>query len=91
MNAILTAEQISKATDDLDGIANIRAINRMYREQDESHLWPIDSQFDATERSIRRVRKYCAAYGGAYGLEYCYMIEAELSDIVNSENSENSW
>jgi len=34
----LTAEQIADLTDEKEGIANIRAINKLYRAQDESHL-----------------------------------------------------
>jgi len=34
----LTAEQIDSETDYLDGLANIRAINRLFRAQDESDL-----------------------------------------------------
>lgn len=78
---ILTAEQISKQTDHLDGLANIRAINKIYRSQDESHLYPINGKFNATERAIRRVRKMGLAL---YGLEYCYALDGEISRIVNN-------
>ena len=80
----LMAEEIAKLTQDLDGLANIRAINKLYREQDESHKWPICSRFNVTDRAIRRVRKHCQQAGPLYGLEYCYSLEAALSDIVNS-------
>jgi len=81
---ILTAEQIAQQTDHLQGLANIRAINKLYRQQDESHLWPVSSKFNATERAIRRVRELAAYHGGWYGLEYCYAIEFEISKIVNN-------
>ena len=77
----LTAEQIAEITNDKDGIANIRAINKLYRDQDESDLWPILNKFNATDRAIGRVRKYNIAI---FGLEYCYALEAELSQIVNA-------
>ena len=76
----LTAEKIAELTNDLDGIANIRAINKLYREQDESSLWPINGAFNATERAIRRVRKMGYAI---YGLEYAYALDYEMSAIVN--------
>jgi len=80
-----TAEEIAKETDHKEGLANIRAINKLYRAQDESHLWPIHNDFNLTERAIRRVRKYSAACGAIYGLEYCYALENAMSRIVNQE------
>ena len=77
-----TAEQIADLTDHLYGVNNIRAINKIYRSMDESHLWPISGKFNATERAIRRVRNNSDPM---YGLEYCYAIEAELTAIVNGE------
>jgi len=81
---ILTAEDIASRTEHLDGISNIRAINRLYRDQDESHLYPINGDFDATERAIRRARAFRQEGGEVLGLEYCYLMEQILSDIVNS-------
>ena len=52
----LTAEKIAELTDHKDGIANIRAINTLYRAQDESHLWPVRGRFNVTERAIRKAR-----------------------------------
>ena len=80
---ILTPGQIAKKTDELDGLANIRAINALYRAQDESHLWPICDRFNATERAIRKARKYMRDGGAVYGYEYAMMIDRILSDIVN--------
>jgi hypothetical protein len=82
---ILTPEQIAERTDHLEGLANTRAINALFREQDESHLYPINGRFDATERAIRKAREYQAAAGAVYGLEYCYLVDQLISDIVNSE------
>jgi hypothetical protein len=78
---ILVAEQIAAQTDHLNGLANIRAINKLYRQQDESHLYPVNGKFNATERAIRRVRKMGYAI---YGLEYCYALDGEISNIVNN-------
>lgn len=82
----LTAEQIADRTNNKEGLANIRAINALYRAQDESSLYPINGRFTATERAIRRVRKFQQASGTIYGLEYCYALEGEISRIVNQEN-----
>lgn len=82
---MLTAEQIAERTEGKDGVANIRAINALYRAQDDSHLWPINGRFNATNRALRRVGELRREQGGIYGLEYCYAIEAEISTIVNGE------
>ena len=80
-----TAEQIAKMFEDKDGLANIRAINKYYREHDDSNLWPVFGKFNATERAIRKARLWQQASGAVYGLEYCYLLEQLISKIVNSE------
>jgi len=80
-----TAEQIAKKTDDKEGLANIKAINKEYRAIDDSHLRPINNKFNATEKAIRKARGLMRHNGAVYGLEYCYMIEDFLTKIVNSE------
>lgn len=83
---MLTAEQIAAVADTFVGSYQRTVINRLYRKQDESHLYPICGRFDATERAIRRLQE--AQRQGACigdGLEYCYALEAEISSIVNSE------
>ncbi len=85
MNEYLTAEQIAERTEDKNGTANIRAINKLYRKQDESPLFPILGKFNVTERAIKRVREFIRYSGCAYfGLEYCYALEWEISRIVNN-------
>lgn len=79
-----TVEQIADETDGKEGLSNIRAINKIYRAQDESCLWPVNNRFNATERAIRRVRAFTRSSGAIYGLEYCYALENELSSIINS-------
>jgi len=82
---MLTAEQIAERAESLDGLSNIKAINRLYRKQDESHLYPINGRFDAIERAIRKARAFQRESGAVYGLEYAYLIESMLSNIVNGE------
>lgn len=84
MKPYLTADQIAKATEDKDGPANIRAINKLYRAQDESNLYPIRGDFNVTERAIRKARLFTSQSGAVYGLEYCYLLEGIMSNIVNS-------
>ena len=84
MREILTPEKIAESCDDLNGVKNITAINKLYRAQDESNLWPISGRFNCTERAIRQARKYQAASGAVYGYEYSMLIDQLISDIVNN-------
>lgn len=60
----------------------LREANKKFRERDESHLYPINGAFNATERAIRRLRKYRTEYPmSAY--EYLTAMEHEISKIVN--------
>ena len=79
----LTAEQIHDKTMHLNGKQNITAINKLYRAQDESHLWPIMGRFNATERAIRNARKYRGH--GCDGLAYALTLDNWISSIVNGE------
>lgn len=84
----MTAEQIAKATNDKNGQANIKAINSLYREQDESDLWPIRGKFNVTERAIKRARKFRQEVTGPlYGLEYCLLLEGIMNEIVNNDKN----
>ena len=66
------------------GRANRAAINRAFRAADESHLWPINGRFDATERAIRRVQRYMRETGeDLAGLAYALLLDDELSRVVN--------
>lgn len=82
----MTPEQIAQVAERYCGLANRAAINREFRRQDESHLWPISGRFNATERAIRRLQRE-AREGLCIGdgLEYALSLEAEISRIVNGE------
>ena len=82
-----TSEIIARDAEHLDGLAERRAINKAYRAQDESNLWPIRNKFNITERAIRQVNKLERANGSIGGLEYCYVLEDAMSRIVNDENN----
>jgi hypothetical protein len=64
---------------------SIRQINAYFRENDDSHLWPICGRFNATERAIRRIRRLRQQGLCVYpGLEYYLTLEREICDIVNA-------
>ena len=66
--------------------ASKRAINKEFRKRDDSNLWPINGRFSATERAIRRLRRFQAESGLPIdGQEYVLALEAEISRIVNRE------
>lgn len=83
---MITQEKIAEQFDHLDGIANIRAINKWFRDNDESHLWPISGRFNCTERAIRKARQFQRDSGAIYGLEYVYLLDGIISEIVNDPN-----
>lgn len=59
----LTAEQITRQTDYIESSrANRTAINKLYRAQDDSHLYPINGRFSAADRAIKRVQKLMHDY-----------------------------
>ena len=64
----------------------IREINKLFREHDESHLFPICGEFNATERAIRRLRKFLRGHSSSGGIEYACMLDAEIANIVNQCN-----
>ena len=70
-------------TDAIINEMSIREINRHFRNEDESDKWPICGKFNATERAIRKVRKF----GLNGGLEYYLALEAEIGRIVNDEKN----
>ena len=84
--AHLTPYQIAQRAEDLEGTANIAMINRLFARQDESHLWPINGRFDATQRAIRRLRRMRTEVEINPGLEYALALDAEISRVVNGED-----
>ena len=66
---------------------NREIINGIFRQHDDSDKWPINGRFNATERAIRKVRKFMRESGNDLaGLEYALTLDAEISRIVNNEN-----
>lgn len=64
---------------------SVRQINAYFRKHDDSHLWPICGRFNATERAIRRIRRYRRdGMEVCSGLEYYLSLEREISEIVNA-------
>ena len=60
-------------------------INKLFRQYDESHLWPVCNEFDATQEAIDRLNSDILVHmGPTGGIEYAYMLDQEISQIVNS-------
>jgi len=72
--------------DDTDTVSNrsIRIVNKLFRENDSSNLWPIKNRFNATDRAIRKQRKMFQFSGPISIFEYILALEHEISNIVNS-------
>lgn len=71
---------------ELDRMENMtkREIRRVFRDNDESHKWPVCGEFNATERAIRRVARMEREGGELSSLEYAYALDREISTIVNA-------
>lgn len=68
----------------LSDTKTLRKVNKILRKGDESHLWPISSRFNATERAIRWYsRVYFPANGPCTVLEYIEGINSLISGYVN--------
>ena len=69
-----------------DAFGSFASVRRLMRDQDDSHLWPVCNRYNVTARAIRRVRD---AIGAGLvidsPLEYYAAIDAEISDMVNSD------
>lgn len=80
----MNLDKIVERAERYNGRANRAAINRSFRAADESHLWPINNRFNATERAIRAVQRFMRESGeDLAGLEYALALDAELSRVVN--------
>ena len=65
---------------------SIRQVNKLFRQNDESSLWPVNGRFNATERAIRRLRRNVLPHTGPTGgSEYAQMLDNEISEIVNAQ------
>ena len=62
---------------------SIRQVNKHFRSVDESNKWPINGRFNATERAIRRIRKFMKDWGKLTPSEYAFALDGEISRIVN--------
>ena len=82
----MNPEEIAKAANDLtDPIKNRKAIDKLYLNQDDSDLWPIRGKFNCTKRAIKRAKYFMSQTNqDMMGLEYSYLIDSILSEIVNN-------
>lgn len=80
----MNLDKIVERAERYTGCANRAAINRAFRAADESHLWPVNNRFDATERAIRNVQRFMRESGeDLTGLAYALLLDGELSRVVN--------
>ena len=63
----------------------VRQINKLFRDNDESGLWPVRGRYNVTERAIRRVRRDVLPHTGPTGgIEYAETLSNTISEIVNN-------
>lgn len=74
----LTAEQIAARAEHLDGRANVAAINRLYRQQEDQEL--IEKAIRLTSNDYRD-----GGWERVGGLEYAMHLEHHMSQIVNAK------
>lgn len=79
---IKSSFQIARECDHLSGTANIKAINKAFRLQDDSKKWPISGRFNATDRAINRLAKVRKEMP-IEGLEYALALDTQIGLIVN--------
>ena len=76
-------ETIAENINDLYDGHRFKILNH-YRSIDQSNLWPVNNDFNATNRAINRLYKFEREYGQRLeGLELCLFIDNQLNDIVN--------
>ena len=64
----------------------VAEVNRLFRQHDESSKWPVRGRFNVTERAIRRARLNILRHiGSTGGCEYAAILDAEIGQIVNSQ------
>ena len=85
----LTPYQIDALTDHIENPrANRTAINRLFREQDDSHLPPIRGRFHVVDRAIKQAQRWMNESGvDMAGLEYALFLHDAETRIVNNENN----
>lgn len=82
----LTIKEISEQAERATTTRGNRAIiNRLFREKDQSKLYPIMGRFNVTERAIRQIQRFERESGDYFGgYEYAYMLECKIDWIVNN-------
>ncbi len=75
-------------TDAIINEMSIREINRHFRNEDESDMFPICGKFNVTERAIRKIRRLRReGLEVNEGLEYYLALESVIREIVNDEKN----
>ena len=60
-------------------------INKLFKDNDDSHLWPVEDAFNATDAAIQvlRDKELEGAVIPIGGFEYALALDSEISRIVN--------
>lgn len=64
-------------------LANLRVVNRVMRELDESHKFPICRRFNATERAILAMRRHGWVFYCDKVQDYVWQVDSLISQYVN--------
>ena len=90
MGRLLAAKHLRgiemKTFNSLAAFNSIRQVNRFFRHEDESNLWPINGKFNVTERAIRQLRKLRRDCPMDV-TEYAQALDSQISQIVNNERN----
>lgn len=78
---MLDIEELAKRCETGKLRSTVAKINKAFREADESHLWPINGRFNATERAIAKTGEHYYTSG----LEYAQILDSLISHTVNKE------
>lgn len=62
----------------------IRIIHKYFRDTDESELFPINGNFNVTERAIRHLKEFRNGYADSV-CSYYLSLDQEISRIVNAQ------
>lgn len=85
----LTAEEIVRQAEQNartdSNLAIRRQINKLFRSQDDSKLFPIFDRFNVTERAIRKACKLESVSDIMSPYEYALYLEDKMCSIVNQE------